>query len=256
MKRDKHVQVIIEGAVLTIALNRAEKKNALTLNMYAALTEGLLTAAENSNVRAVVLTGEGGSFSAGNDIVDFVAAASAKDNKALSAPVNFLQTIASFPKPIVAAVEGDAIGIGTSMLLHCDLIYAAEDARFQLPFARLGLVPEGGTSLLLPQQLGHRQAFELLVKGDSVEGRRAAELGLINHVVDNPLLTAKEAASELAALPPQAVMQSKKMMKEYQQEELQRVILAEINQFAARLSSAEAQEAFAAFMEKRQPVFN
>lgn len=245
-----------EGQIQTITIARPEKRNALTLEMYQALTEALRSAQEERSVRAVILTGEGGCFSAGNDIVDFVAAASRQDPAALAAPTQFLQTISTFTKPLVAAVEGDAIGIGTSMLLHCDLVYAAADAKLQLPFARLGLVPEGGTSLLLPQQLGHRLAFELLVKGDAVSGERAAQLGLINAASNSPMADAQAAAQSLVALAPAAVRQSKAMLREHQGNLLQKVLLAEIEQFAARLSSAEAQEAFSAFMEKRAPVFS
>jgi enoyl-CoA hydratase/carnithine racemase len=157
---------------------------------------------------------------------------------------------------VIAAVAGDAVGIGTSMLLHCDLVYCTKDARFQLPFARLGLVPEGGTSLLLPQQLGHRLAFELLVLGSRVSGVRAAELGLVNGAVDSPLSEAKTAAAQLANMAPQAVKLSKNMMKSHQQATLQTVLVDEVEQFKERLASAEAKEAFSAFIEKRQPNFN
>lgn len=245
-----------EGQVQTITIARPEKRNALTLEMYQALTEALLSAQEEASIRAVVLKGEGSCFCAGNDIAGFVAAASRQDPAALAVPTRFLQTISTFTKPLIAAVEGDAIGIGTSMLLHCDLVYASVDAKLQLPFARLGLVPEGGTSLLLPQQLGHRLAFELLVKGDAISGERAVQLGLINAASDHPEVDAQAAARSLVALAPAAVRQSKAMLRAHQDELLQKVLLAEIEQFAARLSSAEAQEAFKAFMEKRAPVFS
>ncbi len=183
-----------------------------------------------------------------------MAAASQPDKAAL--PLKFLQILSTFSKPIIAAVAGDAVGIGTSMLLHCDLVFCTETSRFQLPFARLGLVPEGGTSLLLPQQLGHRLAFELLVLGNAINGNRAAELGLVNYVVSEPLSDAIKTAKQLASMPPQAVKQSKKMLKSHHQDLLQSVLVEEVEQFKERLSSAEAKEAFTAFIEKRQPVFS
>jgi enoyl-CoA hydratase/carnithine racemase len=242
-----------QGAVCSIRINRPRKKNALTLDMYQGLIDALQQAANDQAVRVVVLSGEGDSFSSGNDIIDFVAAATKPDKVAL--PLTFLQTISTFSKPIIAAVQGDAIGIGTSMLLHCDLVYSAPKARFQLPFARLGLVPEGGTSLLLPSQLGHRLAFELLVLGHAIEGTRAAELGLINQVADEPFEKAMAIAEQLANMAPEAVGLSKKMLKQHQQDLLQRVLIEEVEQFAKRLSSAEAKEAFSAFIEKRPAKF-
>lgn len=242
-----------QGAVCSIRINRPRKKNALTLDMYQGLIDALQQAANDPAVRVVVLSGEGDSFSSGNDIIDFVAAATKPDKVAL--PLTFLQTISTFNKPIIAAVQGDAIGIGTSMLLHCDLVYSAPKARFQLPFARLGLVPEGGTSLLLPSQLGHRLAFELLVLGNAIEGTRAAELGLINQVADEPFEKAMAVAEQLASMAPEAVGLSKKMLKQHQQDLLQRVLVEEVEQFAKRLSSAEAKEAFSAFIEKRPAKF-
>lgn len=242
-----------QDAVLSLIMNRPEKKNALTLDMYQALIDALVQAADDSTVKVVVLGGHASCFSAGNDILDFMAAAGQPDRAAL--PLKFLQTISVFPKPIVAAVSGDAVGIGTTMLLHCDLVYATENARFQLPFARLGLVPEGGSSFLLPQLMGHRLAFELLVAGGPFSGVRAAELGVINAVVDDPLLHAQQQANQLAQMAPTAVCQSKAMLKQHQQAQLQAVLVAEVEAFKARLNSAEAKEAFSAFLEKRPPVF-
>ncbi len=243
-----------QGAVLQLTINRPQKKNALTLDMYQGLIDALCAAEKEKGVRAVVLTGQGESFSAGNDIIDFVAAANKPDKVAL--PLTFLQTIANFSKPLIAAVSGDAIGIGTSMLLHCDLVYCTETTRFQLPFARLGLVPEGGTSLLLPQQLGHRLAFELLVVGDPINGNRAQVLGLANEVVNEPLDKALQMASKLANMAPEAVSLSKQMLKQHQKDLLQSVLVEEVEQFAKRLSSAEAKEAFSAFIEKRPAKFS
>ncbi|WP_372740457.1 enoyl-CoA hydratase [Neptunomonas sp.] len=243
-----------DETLLLLKINRPDKKNALTLAMYQALIDGLVEAEQDDSVRVVVISGTTDCFTSGNDILDFMAAASQSDKAAL--PLKFLQTISTFSKPIIAAVEGVAVGIGTSMLLHCDLVFCSETSRFQLPFARLGLVPEGGTSLLLPLQLGHRLAFELLVLGNAVDGRRAAELGLVNYVVNEPLPDALKTARQLAGMPPQAVKQSKQLLKSHHQELLQTVLIEEVEQLAERLSSAEAQEAFTAFIEKRQPNFN
>lgn len=243
-----------ENSILTLSINRPDKKNALTLDMYQALTDGLLLAENDDSIRAVVITGSADCFTSGNDILDFMAATQGSDKAAL--PLKFLQTISACRKSVIAAVSGDAIGIGTSMLLHCDLVFCTDDARFQLPFARLGLVPEGGTSLLLPQQLGHRLAFELLVMGNAINGHRAAELGLVNQVVDDPLSEAVIAARQLASMPPQAVIQSKKMIKAHHQDHLQTVLVDEIEQFKERLASQEAQEAFSAFIEKRPAIFS
>ncbi|WP_293267279.1 enoyl-CoA hydratase-related protein [Neptunomonas sp.] len=250
----KHVVQQQEGAVLVLQINRPDKKNALTLDMYQSLIDGLLLAQRSDAIRCVLISGTEGCFTSGNDILDFMAAASQPDKAAL--PLTFLQTISTFSKPLIAAVAGDAVGIGTSMLLHCDLVYCTKDARFQLPFARLGLVPEGGTSLLLPQQLGHRLAFELLVLGNRVNGIRAAELGLVNTAVDDPFSEAKTAAVQLSNMAPQAVKLSKNMMKSHQQALLQTVLVDEVEQLVERLASAEAKEAFSAFVEKRQPKFN
>ena len=243
-----------DAAVLTVSINRPDKKNALTLVMYQALIDALILAEEDAEIRAVVLSGTDQCFSSGNDILDFMAAAADSDKAAL--PLKFLQTISTFSKPVVAAVCGDAVGIGTSMLLHCDLVFATQEARFQLPFARLGLVPEGGTSLLLPQQLGHRLAFELLVMGNPISGTRAAELGLINQVAESPLQSALKAAHQLASMAPLAVVKSKQMMKQHQQDLLQKVLVDEVDNFKKQLASDEAKEAFTAFIEKRPPVFN
>lgn len=243
-----------DETLLLLKINRPDKKNALTLDMYKALIDGLEEAEQDDSVRVVVISGTAGCFTSGNDILDFMAAAGQPDKAAL--PLKFLQTISTCSKPIVAAVEGVAVGIGTSMLLHCDLVFCSETSRFQLPFARLGLVPEGGTSLLLPQQLGHRLAFELMVLGNAVDGHRAAELGIVNHVVSEPLSEAVKTARQLATLPPQAVIQSKQMLKSHHQEQLQTVLIDEVEQLTERLNSAEAREAFAAFIEKRQPVFS
>lgn len=243
-----------KGKVLLLTFNRPEKKNALTQEMYEQMTQALNHAADAQDVHVVVMTGQGSDFSAGNDIAGFVAAV--QDPERISIPLHFLQALSAFPKPLVAAVSGVAIGIGTSMLLHCDLVYADDTARFQLPFTRMGLVPEGGTSLLMPMHLGHRQAFELLVLGEAFSAEKAAQVGLINQVVPaaSLLSLALEKAQTLSEMGPEAVRQSKAMMKEYVSTELAQVLTTEVKAFAARLSSSEAQAAFATFMSKKTAV--
>lgn len=240
----------VDTGILQLTLNRPEKKNALTGEMYQALTDALHEAAQDDAVRVVVLRGAGEDFSAGNDIHDFVVAIN--DPEKIRIPLGFLQTLSTFPKPIIAAVSGVAIGIGTSLLLHCDLVYADSSARFQLPFTRMGLVPEGGTSLLLPGALGHRKAFELLVLGESFGADVAEQVGLINACLDSTRLIdfAMEKARNLAAMGPDAVRQSKVMMKQYDENKLQSVLVSEVDAFAARLNSEEARAAFMAFLQK------
>lgn len=236
--------------IVHLTLNRPGKKNALTGDMYQALTDALHAAAMDDAVRVVVLSGCGGDFSAGNDIHDFVAAIN--DPQKIRIPLSFLQTISTFPKPVVAAVSGVAIGIGTSMLLHCDLVYADASARFQLPFTRMGLVPEGGTSLLLPSSLGHRKAFELLVLGEAFGAEQAVEIGLVNLCVEQGSVIdfAMDKARALASMGAAAVQQSKAMLKQHDENRLQSVLVSEVDAFAARLNSAEARAAFMAFMQK------
>lgn len=247
---DVILKALSDRGVLTLTLNRPEKKNALTGSMYQTLTDTLRDAEKDDSVRVVILHGAGSDFSAGNDIHDFVAAIS--DPQKIRIPLGFLQVISSFTKPILAAVSGVAIGIGTSLLLHCDLVYADETAKFQLPFTKMGLVPEGGTSLLLPSALGHRKAFEILVLGDAFNAKTAAEIALINAEVPSGSLieTVTEKANQLAEMGPEAVRQSKAMMKQYDDNKLQSVLVSEVEAFAARLSSAEARATFMAFMQK------
>ena len=242
--------------VREICLNRPDKKNALTLAMYQGLGQALKDADSDPEIRVILLTGAGDCFSSGNDIADFIAALDQPD--AVQGPLGFLQAISTTKKPVIAAVPGIAVGIGTTMLLHCDLVLASDQARFQLPFARLGLVPEGGASYLLPQLAGHRKAFEMLVLGDVFEPQVAQQIGLVNRIISHAELSeqARQLAQQLAGMAPDAVQQSKSMLRSVGQEQLQQVLVAEVEQFAQRLTSAEAMEALQAFMEKRQPDFS
>jgi len=250
------LNITTDNRICKIFLNRPDKKNALTLAMYEGLTRALMNADADPDVRVIMLDSDNDSFCSGNDIADFIAAASRPD--AVAAPLLFLQTIASLAKPVIAVVPGAAVGIGSTILLHCDLVIASDEARFQLPFARLGLVPEGGSSLLLPQLVGHRRAFELLVMGETFSADTARELGLVNRVVMHSRLhdLALLDAEKLAAMAPGAVQQSKAMLRSHVQTQLDAVLTEEVKLFAARLQSAEAAEALQAFMQKRQPDFS
>ncbi len=254
-----HIDSHLQERVLCVRINRPEKRNALTLQMYLALTQILARAENDPQVRVVLISGCEQSFSSGNDIADFIAAgAGDNDVSAVRPALDFLRQIAAFSKPLVAAVNGTAIGIGTTMLLHCDLVYAARSARFQLPFVNLGLVPEGGSSQLLPAMLGHQKAAELLMLGESFDARKACDLGLVNEVLEDESLQsfARERALQLAARPPAALAATKALLKSGRNQPLSQVLEQEGERFSERLHSAEAREAFAAFNERRQPDFS
>jgi enoyl-CoA hydratase/carnithine racemase len=249
--------VLIErdGAVLRIGLNRPEKKNAITVAMYRALGDALEAASADAGVRAVLICGKPEVFSSGNDVADFLADPPRGED---FAPFRFLRVLGHFDKPLVAAVSGAAIGIGTTLLLHCDLVYAAAGTRFQLPFASLGLVPEAASSLLLPRLAGWHRAAELLMLGEPFGAETARELGLVNRVVPAGELgeTATAAAHALAAKPPAALRATKALMKQALAAQVDDAMAREIREFTERLRSPEAKEAFTAFLEKRKPDFS
>lgn len=243
------------GKVRTLIFNRPTKKNALTVAMYATMAERLDEAATLPNVRAVVITGAGDAFTAGNDLGDFMAHPAMDGDHHV---VKFLKALVRFPKPIIAAVNGVAIGIGTTMLLHCDLVLAASSSRYQMPFVRLGLSPEGGSSILLPRLAGFQKASELLMWGETFDAATAREIGLANAVVPDAelqaLLTAR--LEKLLELPPDAVIAAKELIRKPLREELEKTMVHESVIFGQRLGSAEATEAFTAFFEKRKPKFS
>jgi len=250
----RNVVVEIADRIGRIELARPEKRNALTGEMYLALADALERMDAAGDVRAVLLHGAPDCFSSGNDMEDFLA----RERPAGDPPaIVFLRRISTMRKPIVAAVAGPAVGIGTTMLLHCDLVYAAPSARFRLPFVALGLVPEAGSSLLLPLGAGYQRAAELLLLGRPFDAEKASAVGLVTAVVPEAELlgTARAAARELAELPPASVRLTKELMRRPSAEAVAAQMEEEARLFAERLESPEAREAFTAFLEKRKPDF-
>jgi enoyl-CoA hydratase/carnithine racemase len=246
----EHVRTAIDGGVFCIMLNRPEKKNALTPGMYAAMTAALENAAVADDVRAVVMTGTGDSYTAGNDITGFQRSSS---DQPVSGASGFGDRLLRFEKPVVAAVNGLAVGIGATMLLHCDLVYAAQGVRLRFPFVNLGLVPELASSLLLPRLAGYHRAAELMLLGDFFSVEEAKEVGLVNRILppEELLDYAMNAAKLLAAKPPEALAQTRALLRgdlaallEHKQREEQI--------FEQRRRSPEAQAIFAAFMAWRK----
>ncbi len=241
-----------EAGVTTITLNRVERKNSITVAMYAAMADALDGAAADPGVRAVVLQGHATVFSAGNDIGDFLN----NPPSGGDSPVNrFLRAISSFPKPLVAAVCGPAVGVGTTMLMHCDLVYAGDNAAFSMPFVNLGLCPEAASSLLVPQMMGYHRAAEALLLGEPFMAEAALEVGLVNRIVP-PMeanTIAQAQARKLAAKPMGSLVETKRLMKKGQAALVAQQMADEGASFARMLVQPAAREAFAAFMEKRKP---
>ena len=248
----EHVIVMDEGPIRTIRMNRPEKKNALTFAMYDAMAQAIESASGLSPIRCVVIAGAPGAFSAGNDLGDFMKAATGGEGLG-NAVLRFLYALARAERPLVAAVQGVAVGIGTTMMLHCDYAVAASDARFSTPFVALGLVPEAASSLLAPRLMGHRRAFELLVMGKPLSGEEAKACGLVNQVAPTAEVEAEalKAAQAIAALPPEGVAISRRLMKGAPDEIVRRMD-EESSAFRQRLASKEAREAFAAFFARKK----
>jgi enoyl-CoA hydratase/carnithine racemase len=244
----------VEG-VMTLTLNRVDKKNAFTQAMYATCTAALEQAQGDRVVRTVVIQGHATVFSAGNDIGDFLSGAPATQD---SPAFTFLRTIAQFPKPLVAAVCGPAVGIGTTMLLHCDLVYAGDNAAFSLPFVNLGLCPEAASSLLVPQLMGYHRAAEALLLGEPFMAEAALEVGLVNRIVP-PLeanAVAQAQACKLAAKPLQSLLETKRLMKQGQMTQVLATMVQEGEIFGRMMQAPAAKEAFTAFMAKRRPDYS
>ena len=249
------ILVHTEAGVATLTLNRLDKKNSITRAMYSALADALTAAEADPAVHVAVLQGDITIFSAGNDIGDFLEGPPAGED----APAfRFLRAIASFPKPLVAAVCGPAVGIGTTMLFHCDLVYAGDNAAFSMPFVNLGLCPEGASSLLVPQMFGYHRAAEALLLGEPFMAEAALEVGLVNRIVPpteaNALAQAQ--ARKLAAKPLSSLVETKRLIKGGQAAQVQSRILEEGASFGRMLREPAAREAFGAFMEKRKPDFS
>jgi enoyl-CoA hydratase/carnithine racemase len=251
------MDILIERAdgVLTITLNRPDKKNAITAAMYQEMADAFFEAEKDASVRVVLLRANGGSFSAGNDLEDFMKAPSMDRD----APVlQFLRRISTAPKPLVAAVAGAAVGVGTTMLLHCDLVYAASTAKFSMPFVQLGLCPEAASSLLLPRIAGYQRAAEKLLLGEAFDANEAMNVGFVNRIVDAEAVDALALAQakKLAALPASSLRMSKSLMKGADARAIAERIDEEAGHFGKMLTAPEAREAFQAFFEKRKPDFS
>jgi enoyl-CoA hydratase/carnithine racemase len=242
------------GSILRVQFNRPAKKNAMTAAMYIAMADLLNNAAKDDSVRVVLWHGAGDSFCAGNDIEDFLKNPMGPNDSPQS---RLIDALINFDKPIVAAVQGAAIGGGTTMLTHCDFVYAGESAKFQMPFINLALVPEFGTSYSIPARIGYLRAAELIQLGHPFDARRAVELGLATQVVPdaNLLATAAATAQKLAEKPAEALQACKRLMRQSIRELLQQAARAENEVFSAQLRSPDTKEALAAFLEKRAPHF-
>ena len=237
-----------DNGVLTIQMNRPSKKNALTLAMYEGLTEGLRAAEADEGVRVVLLTGSGDSFTSGNDLMDFARLAQAGGGPRPAQ--QFLQVITAFSKPLVAAVNGLAVGIGTTMLMHCDFVYSAATARFRLPFVNLGLVPEAASSLFLSHLIGYRKAAELLMLGEWFDAPTARDLHFVNGIypADELMAATAKHIDQLLALPPEALRLTKQLLRRPLASAIAETIDHEAEIFGERLQSAEARAAFMARM--------
>tara|TARA_R110002072_G_scaffold303107_2_gene493812 strand:+ start:89870 stop:90634 length:765 start_codon:yes stop_codon:yes gene_type:complete len=248
---DANIIYQVNHGVFVLQIHRPDKKNALTQTMYQALAQGILAADKDNDIKVILIRGAEDCFTSGNDVNDFV---KTPDSGTERPSVQFMKAIAHASKPIVAAVGGLAIGIGTTLLLHCDLVYAADDAFFQLPFTRLGLCPEAGSSALLPQILGHQRASELLLLGDRFSAAKARDYGIVNEVLTQAgyLEHAMNKAQELAKLPGDAVQTSKALIKRNQASPMNDTIQAELLQFARLLKSPDAQAIFQAFLNKKK----
>ncbi|MBF0665529.1 MAG: enoyl-CoA hydratase [Brevundimonas sp.] len=251
-----HIQTELSGGVLTVTLARPEKKNAITQAMYVALSDAAERARTDEAVRVLLFRAEGDAFSAGNDIGDFIAIGSQTDQPFDMSVFRFLRAMAELDKPAVAAVRGRAVGIGLTLLLHCDMVVVAEDALLSVPFINLALAPEAASSLLLPAAIGHQRAFEMFALGEPVDGRTAVAWGLANRAVpaDQVESTAAALADKLAARAPNSIRKTKRLMRDA--EALWALMQREGEAFGSQMKSPEAMEAFMAFTQKRAADFS
>jgi len=237
-----------QGQTLIIRINRPEKMNAITRDMYAGLASALNEAAGDFSVRCVVITSEGDHFTSGNDIKDFMTNPPTEEDSDVA---RFLASLLDFPKPLIAAVKGNAIGVGTTMLLHCDVVVAAPSANFSMPFTSLGLVPEAGSSKLFPELVGYQRAARIFLTGESFGADEAKEMGLVESIASDAEKVALEIAEKIGNQPPQAIINTKALMKAGKHDAVAAVMKAEFQIFALALQSEEAAEAFMNFMSKR-----
>lgn len=251
----EHVKTEISDGIMTLTLSRADKKNALSNAMYSAMSDGLERAETDAAVRVVLFQGDGDSFTAGNDLADFSAQANGKDTGESQA-FRFISNLGKATRPLIAAVQGNAVGVGTTMLLHCDLVFLADTAKLMTPFVNLALVPEAASSWLLPARIGHVRAYAMFALGEPLDAATALACGLANAVVPAADLRAKAraAAEALTKRPAGSLSQTKALMRDMEK------IAAQINResalFRERLQTGEAREAFAAFAERRKPDFS
>jgi enoyl-CoA hydratase/carnithine racemase len=248
------IEVATNAGVLSIGFNRPEKRNALTAAMYSAMADGLVRADTDDTIRAVLFHGSEAVFTAGNDLDDFLQRPPSGED----APVfRFLMAVANARKPLVAAVNGPAVGLGTTLLLHCDLVFAADNARFSLPFTQLGLVPEFASSYLLPLVAGYQRAAELLLLGEPFDAKTAREAGFVTRVLPaaETLPAAQAAAERLAQLPRRSIEVTRALLKSGHRDAIERQLRTEGAHFRAMLGEPAAREALTAFMEKRKPDF-
>jgi enoyl-CoA hydratase/carnithine racemase len=244
----------VEGAVAALAFNRPQKKNAITAAMYQSAADALKEAGANDAIRVIMMTGDGGCFTAGNDLEDFLQNPPQGDDSSVT---QFMNTLRSMTKPVVAAVPGLAIGIGTTLLMHCDLVYAANTAKFAMPFTQLGLCPEFASSVLLPRIAGYQRAAEKLLLGEPFDAVEAEKMGLVNRVLPAEELMpfVRMQATKLAALPSESLRITKQLMQADLQGGIAGAMQSEMQHFQKMLSGPDAKEAFSAFLEKRKPVF-
>jgi len=234
--------------ILTISFNRPAKMNALTRDMYAGLATALNEAAGDFGIRAVILTSEGDHFTAGNDIGDFM---SNPPTESDSDVAKFLAALLDFPKPLLAAVKGNAVGVGTTMLLHCDVVVASPTAKFSMPFTSLGLVPEAGSSYLFPRLVGYQRAAQIFMTGESFDAKAAKEMGLVAQIESEPISAVTTIAKHIAQQPPQAMINTKALLKSGSHDAVAAVMRAEFELFSLALQSEEAMDAFMKFMAKK-----
>jgi len=236
------------GQTQVIRFNRPEKMNAITRDMYAGLTAALNEAAGDFGIRAVVITSEGDHFTAGNDIKDFMANPPTEESSDVA---RFLASLLEFPKPLIAAVKGNSVGVGTTMLLHCDIVIASPNTNFSMPFTSLGLVPEAGSTKLFPELVGYQRAARIFMTGDPFTADEAKEMGLVETITSDPEKVAMEIAEQIGQQPPQAIINTKALMKAGKHDAVAAVMKAEFQIFALALQSEEAADAFMKFMSKK-----